>query len=154
MVRSLDCNRPELTIKTKYGVRENLKHIFFKLKNARIIKNARRWARVSMSARSVRGGTMAPIKKCFCFIFVCCFLSAAPSFRFWLAEGGEAETNAGLQKGGNAKENVSAQNFPHISFDSAAYDVGEVFEGAVIAHDFIVKNTGTAQLDISDVKPG
>jgi hypothetical protein len=150
----MDCNRFERTIKIKHGVRENLEHMVLKLKNVRIIKSARRWQGVSMSERSMRGGTMATIKKCFCFIFVCCFLSAAPSVHVSLAAGGAAETNAGLQKGRDAKGNVSAQNIPHISFDAAEYDVGEVFEGAIVVHQFIVKNTGTAQLDISDVKPG
>jgi hypothetical protein len=97
---------------------------------------------------------MAIVKRCFCFILVCCFLSATPLLHSLLAEGAANETNAGLQKGGDAKRKVSAQNFPHISFDAAEYDAGEVFEGAVVAHQFIVKNTGTAQLDISDVKPG
>jgi hypothetical protein len=97
---------------------------------------------------------MAPIKKCSCFIFVCCFLSVVPSFHSWVAVGTAHETSAGLRTSNDDTMNGTAENDPHIAFDAAQFDVGEVFEGAVVSHDFIVKNTGTAQLQISDVKPG
>lgn len=38
--------------------------------------------------------------------------------------------------------------------ESEAYDFGEVFEGADVVHDFIVKNTGDADLEIQSVKAG
>ena len=43
---------------------------------------------------------------------------------------------------------------PHISIDSASHNIGEIWEGEDIIHSFIVKNTGTAQLDIKNVKAG
>ncbi len=43
---------------------------------------------------------------------------------------------------------------PRISFDQTSYDAGEAREGDVIHHSFKVKNTGTAALEIHDVKPG
>jgi len=54
----------------------------------------------------------------------------------------------------NQQEQVPAQGHPKISFDSSRYDAGEVWEGDQVIHTFIVKNTGTAQLDITKVKPG
>ena len=43
---------------------------------------------------------------------------------------------------------------PHLIIDSPKHDVGEVWEGEDIIHSFIIKNTGTAQLDIKNVKAG
>mgnify|MGYP001104455424 FL=1 len=43
---------------------------------------------------------------------------------------------------------------PHITIDAPEYDAGEVWENEDIVHAFIVRNTGTAQLDITNVKAG
>ena len=43
---------------------------------------------------------------------------------------------------------------PHLSIDPSSHNVGEIWEGDDIIHSFIVKNTGTAQLDIKNVKAG
>ena len=43
---------------------------------------------------------------------------------------------------------------PQLVIDSANHDVGEVWEGEDIIHSFTVKNTGTAQLAIKNVKAG
>jgi hypothetical protein len=88
------------------------------------------------------------------YIFVFCFLAASSSFHH--SQAGEASIDhiREVQQNKRIQETTSAHNYPHISFDSPQYDAGEVYEGAVIAHDFIVKNTGTALLDITDVKPG
>jgi len=43
---------------------------------------------------------------------------------------------------------------PAISFDSNQFDAGEVWEGDIVTHSFTVKNTGKAELTISNVKPG
>ena len=48
----------------------------------------------------------------------------------------------------------AAGDQPHIFIDSASHDIGEIWEGEEIIHSFIVKNTGTAQLDIKNVKAG
>jgi len=45
-------------------------------------------------------------------------------------------------------------NQPHITIDPSYYDAGEVWEGNAVVHAFTVKNTGTAQLTIEQVKPG
>ncbi len=127
---------------------------YSKSNNACIINDVSDWRRVRMSEGFMRGGTMVPVKKYFCFIVACFFLSGSLSLQCALAEGGAAATRAGMPKGSDAKGSVSEQQAPHISFAAAEYDVGEVFEGAIISHDFIVKNTGTALLEISDVKPG
>ena len=43
---------------------------------------------------------------------------------------------------------------PTISFDATTFDAGEVWEGDTVSHSFTVKNTGTAVLNINNVKPG
>jgi hypothetical protein len=43
---------------------------------------------------------------------------------------------------------------PAIAFDVIQFDAGEVWEGDTVSHAFIVKNTGKAELTISNVKPG
>ena len=43
---------------------------------------------------------------------------------------------------------------PAIAFDAIQFDAGEVWEGDTVSHTFIVKNTGKAELTISNVKPG
>ncbi|MDA8405181.1 MAG: hypothetical protein M0Z56_13450, partial [Desulfobacteraceae bacterium] len=37
---------------------------------------------------------------------------------------------------------------------TASYECGEVFEGKDVIHDFIIKNTGDANLEIKGVKAG
>jgi hypothetical protein len=54
----------------------------------------------------------------------------------------------------SAQEQSSDENQPTISFDNTTYDVGEVWEGDTVSHTFTVKNTGTAVLNIKNVKPG
>ena len=58
------------------------------------------------------------------------------------------------QKEENKQENITTENQPQISLDSTHYDAGEVWEGDEVSHNFIVKNTGTAQLNIKKVSPG
>ena len=58
------------------------------------------------------------------------------------------------QKDESKKEHVSSDNQPQISLDSQHYDVGEAWEGDDIFHTFTIKNTGTAQLNIKDVRAG
>jgi hypothetical protein len=48
----------------------------------------------------------------------------------------------------------AAGDQPRISIGSASHNIGEIWEGEDIIHSFIVKNTGTAQLDIKNVKAG
>jgi len=58
------------------------------------------------------------------------------------------------QKGENTQFKDPTQNQPKLTLNSIQYDAGEVYEGNVIVHDFIVKNTGKAQLNIEKVKAG
>jgi len=57
-----------------------------------------------------------------------------------------------------SNEKQSGQNTtgdqPKLVIDSSSHDVGDVWEGEEILHPFIIKNTGTAQLDIKNVKAG
>lgn len=46
------------------------------------------------------------------------------------------------------------QEGPVIEIAEPTYDFGEVMEDAEISHDFIVKNTGKAVLQIEKVSPG
>ena len=43
---------------------------------------------------------------------------------------------------------------PAAVAQSGSYDFGIAFEGAEVLHDFIIKNTGTADLEIQTVKSG
>jgi len=97
---------------------------------------------------------MLSVKIYFRCIVLFCFLSASSSLHYSLAKETSKETISDEQTIKGNEEKASAHNYPQISFESAQYDAGEVCEGDVIAHGFIVKNTGTAQLDIADVKPG
>ncbi len=61
---------------------------------------------------------------------------------------GQAE----IQKSNQNKTAGGAQ--PHITIDAPEHDAGEVWENEDIVHAFVVRNTGTAQLDITNVKAG
>ena len=43
---------------------------------------------------------------------------------------------------------------PHAQLDETTFDFGEVMEGSTVSHDFKVKNTGTGELQITQVRPG
>jgi len=43
---------------------------------------------------------------------------------------------------------------PSMVISETSFDFGEVDEGSVVSHDFIVKNTGKANLQIIKVTPG
>ena len=64
------------------------------------------------------------------------------------------QKTAEKQKAESKQKKVSTKNQPQISLDSTHYDAGEVWEGDEVSHNFIVKNTGTAQLNIKKVSPG
>lgn len=96
---------------------------------------------------------MFDAKKYFYLIFMFSFLTASLSFHLW-AEEGSKETTPDREKVEEQQEKVPAQDQPRITFDSTKYDAGEVWEGDIVSHAFIVKNTGTAQLNILTVRPG
>jgi len=43
---------------------------------------------------------------------------------------------------------------PQIEFDSLVYDFGKTNAGTLVKHEFMFTNTGTATLQITDVRPG
>ncbi len=63
-------------------------------------------------------------------------------------------TPAGQAETQKNNTNKSAGGQPHITIDTPEHDAGEVWENEDIVHAFIVRNTGTAQLDITNVKAG
>lgn len=48
----------------------------------------------------------------------------------------------------------AAEGKPAAVAEVDSYDFGIVYEGADINHDFIIKNTGDAKLEIKTVKTG
>lgn len=82
------------------------------------------------------------------------FLTTSFSLHLWAEEGLKKVRSLELAKAESQQEQSSAQAQPQISFDSTSYNAGEVWEGDEVSHTFIVKNTGTAQLNISRVRPG
>ena len=96
---------------------------------------------------------MFDVRKYVYLVMGFCFLIGALSFNLW-AKDVANEGASNLQKTGILQEQAPWPNQPHISFDAISYDVGEVWEGDVISHTFVVKNTGTSELTISKVKAG
>jgi len=49
---------------------------------------------------------------------------------------------------------ASDENLPEIFIEIPEYDAGEVYEGTLVTHSFIVKNRGKRKLLIKKVRPG
>ena len=49
---------------------------------------------------------------------------------------------------------VDEETHPSILIEEMRHDMGEVFEQKTYKHKFVIKNTGTADLEIQSVKPG
>ncbi len=64
------------------------------------------------------------------------------------APAGQAKTSE------SGKNNSAGGAQPHIVVDASDYDAGEIWENETLIHTFVVRNTGTAQLDITQVKAG
>ena len=43
---------------------------------------------------------------------------------------------------------------PKMVIDHSIFDAGTVLKGALVEHDFIIKNEGNAVLEIKSAKPG
>ena len=93
-------------------------------------------------------------KICFYAVIVLTFLATSLPIRCLWAEESPKMKVSDQPKAEGQKENLPAENQPRIAIIDPVYDAGEVWEGDKVSHTFIVKNTGTAQLDISKVKPG
>jgi hypothetical protein len=48
---------------------------------------------------------------------------------------------------------ASTQDVPRMQLIETTFDLGEVMEGSIVSHDFIVWNIGTAELKIDQVGP-
>ena len=48
----------------------------------------------------------------------------------------------------------AAESKPVAVIEAGTLDFGEVFEGTDVTHDFLIKNTGDADLKIQSVKAG
>ena len=53
-----------------------------------------------------------------------------------------------------AQEASDTPAVPRIAIDAAEYNAGEVYEGETVSHSFKLKNTGTGELTIKDVRAG
>jgi quercetin dioxygenase-like cupin family protein len=82
---------------------------------------------------------MGNVRKCVCLIVTVFFLSGPLTFQVWA---------------GPPQEQAVSSEKPRLVFDATTHDAGEVWEGEVVSHSFVVKNTGTAELTINKVKPG
>ena len=49
---------------------------------------------------------------------------------------------------------ISAPIAPSLQAPSPDYDFGEVEEGSILSHDYLIKNTGLGILEIVNVRPG
>jgi len=86
-------------------------------------------------------------------VVVLCFVTVSCAFHVG-SERGSKSIDSGIQKDTSQQEGSAAQNQPRISFDSTKYDAGEVWEGDEITHTFMVRNTGTAQLNLEKMSAG
>ncbi len=55
---------------------------------------------------------------------------------------------------GYAENKIEATAFPVVNVVEGIYKFETITEGKEIIHDFVIQNTGKAQLDIMKVKPG
>ena len=91
---------------------------------------------------------------CFSLLLIVCFLATSLSFRPVSAEEGMIKATVKKKEAETTQEQSSEADQPTISFDNITYDAGDVWEGDTVSHTFTVKNTGTAVLNIKNVKPG
>jgi hypothetical protein len=82
------------------------------------------------------------IKSCI-LVFTCCL---------WMGSAHLLQAVDGSEQRPSQQE--SPQKRPSFHVSSESFHFGEVVEGSVVTHDFIVKNTGSEILEIKNVKPG
>ena len=92
-------------------------------------------------------------KKCV-FIVMLCFLTTLLFVPCIGAQESSEKTPPNPSGPESTGGKVSEGNQPHMTIDAADYDAGELHEGARIVHAFTIKNTGTAELVIEEVKAG
>jgi len=94
---------------------------------------------------------MKQLKK-YVSISITCFLILFCYNNLWA----EKESKKGLspqQKDTHQQKEGYTENQPTLSLDYSQYDAGVVYEGDEILHTFIIKNVGTAVLNINKVSP-
>jgi hypothetical protein len=85
---------------------------------------------------------------------ILCFLATSLFFRPVSAEEGMIKATVKKKEVVENTQEQSSKEQPTLFFDNTTYDAGEVWEGDTVTHTFTVKNTGTAVLNIKNVKPG
>ncbi len=90
-----------------------------------------------------RGSAWKPILVAVSMLLIC-------GVRFAQAQ----QTPPGKTSRESAQNTTQANQPPQLQADETSFDFGEVKEGEVIRHDFVVKNLGTGELQITRVNPG
>lgn len=88
------------------------------------------------------------------FFFLLFFLASTLFLTHAAAEKVSTETVSVQPEAEHAEGKNPLQQRPQITIDVPNYDVGEIYEGEKISHNFTIKNTGTTDLNIKDVKAG
>jgi len=108
---------------------------------------------------------MVKNKASFCLLIIVCFVAnflvlpqlyaQKPKINVTVTPKSEAKSPKAVSPKVPETTKVKATgNQPAIVIEERQYDAGEVWEGDIVSHSFIVKNTGKAELNISNVKPG
>ena len=92
-------------------------------------------------------------EKKYILILALCFTIAALS-PFYPGVKEVTAAPSDIEEAGSTPGDTTPDKVPHIAIDAATYDAGEVYEGTTVVHAFTVKNTGTAELSIKNVKAG
>jgi hypothetical protein len=82
------------------------------------------------------------------FVFAIVIVPAAT----WIASAQTLAPASPAADSGN--DRVPGSSGPRIQFQSAEFDFGKLNQGEVVKHEFVFTNTGTATLEIKEVKPG
>jgi len=97
---------------------------------------------------------MISLKKHLSLTITCSFLTLLCFTHYLWSQETPKKIASEEQKGKITPKENSEQNQPHLTITDIQYNAGDVYEGNEIAHSFAVKNTGTAELLIKDVKAG
>jgi hypothetical protein len=73
---------------------------------------------------------------------------------FLAVDGSLAADKASTSTGGSSAQTAAPQEKASIEITESTFNFGEALEGAEVSHDFVVKNTGNAVLQIEQVRPG
>ena len=65
-----------------------------------------------------------------------------------------AQTKSSSSSSASAAVTVAVSSGPKIQFADTTFDFGKIDSGQVVKHEFVFTNTGSATLEIKDVRPG